>query len=271
MADKDTSISAKVTKDQKNQEIVAARYGLGAPSASSIDDFAVEKRRRQILKYISLEGKAILDAGCGNGLYTLTLANLAKESIGVDIRQVVLIEAIKNKARLNRNTEFIQALAESLPLHDSSFDVVLLIEMLEHVRSEERVLAEAKRVLKNEGYLLIYVPNKLYPFDEHGVRIGQRNIKGLYGGSIPFFSWCPQLIRKKFERARIYTKGQIVKLVEEHGFTVQDVDYMYPPLDRLRGESRKDVLRKFMLVLECNRFLKRFGMSIFVLAQKREG
>jgi 2-polyprenyl-3-methyl-5-hydroxy-6-metoxy-1,4-benzoquinol methylase len=262
-------MSAKVAEDPGTGMVVETRYGLGVSSAASIDDFAIEKRKGQILEYIPLEGKTMLDIGCGNGLYILALASLAKKTVGIDIRHEVLTEATKNKVKLGRDTEFIRAAAESLPLCDSTFDVVLLVEMLEHVRSEGRVLEETNRVLKNEGYLLIYVPNKLYPFEEHGLRIRQRNFEGLYGGSIPFFSWCPQVVRNKFERARIYTKGQIVRLVEKYGLTVQDVDYMYPPLDRLGSELTKGVLRKIMSVLEHNRLLKRFGMSIFIVAQKR--
>lgn len=246
-----------------------SRYGLGVSSAASIDDFAVEKRKTQILKHISLGGKTMLDIGCGNGLYTLALASLAKKTVGIDIRQEVLMQATINKTEIGREVEFIRGAAESLPLCGSIFDAVLFIEVLEHVQSEEGVLREANRVLRNGGYLLIYVPNKLYPFDEHGLRIGQRNLKGLYGGSIPFFSWCPQLIRNKFENARIYTEGQIVRLVERHGFIIQTVDYIYPPLDRLGSEIAKRVLRKLLSVLDHNRFLKRFGMSIFIVAQKR--
>jgi ubiquinone/menaquinone biosynthesis C-methylase UbiE len=262
-------MSDQTAKSKRSKEIVANRYGLGTSSATSIDDFAIEKRKTQILKHISLTGKIMLDIGCGNGLYTLALASLAKKTVGIDIRQEVLTEATKNKIKLGGDTGFIRALAESLPLRNSTFNIVLLVEMLEHVQSEEMTLNEANRVLKDDGYLIIYVPNKLYPFDQHGLRVGQRDFKGIYGGSIPFFSWCPQVLRNKFERARIYTKGQIVRLVEKYSFAVLNVDYMYPPLDRLRSEFGKDVLRKFMSVLEHNRFLKGFGMSIFIVAQKR--
>ena len=260
-------MSSRAAKGMKPEKTVN-RYGLGVSSAASIGDFAVEKRKRQILKYISLEGKAILDVGCGNGLYTLTLASLARKAVGVDIRQEVLTEATKNKIKLGRDTGFIRAVAESLPLCNSTFDVVLLVEMLEHVQSQQKTLEEVNRVLKGGGYLIIYVPNKLYPFDVHGLRVGRRSLNGLYGGSMPFFSWCPQFIRKKFERARIYTKGQITRLVESHGFIIQTVDYMYPPLDRLGNRFSKSTLRKIISGFERNRLLKRFGMSLLIVAQK---
>lgn len=267
MVNEDSSRSARVAKGTKTEKTVEAPHSLGASSAASIADFAIKKRKRQILKYISLEGKVILDVGCGNGLYTLALDKLARKTIGVDIRQEALAEATKSKAELARDTGFIRAQAESLPLRDLTFDVVFLVEMLEHVQSEERTLEEAHRVLKYGGFLLIYVPNKLYPFDVHGLQIGQTRIGSLYA-PVFFFSWFPQSIRDKFQRARIYTKGQITRLIERHGFIIQTVDHMYPPLDRIGSRFAKSVLRKLLSILEHNRFLKRFGMSIFIVAQK---
>ena len=259
-----------MAKDLETKKAVETCYGLGVSTASGINDFAIEKRTKQILRHISFEGKSVLDVGCGNGLYILAIDKLAKKSVGVDINQEALKEAIRNKSELNGDTVFIEAAAENLPLPDLTFDVALLVEMLEHVQSEERALEEANRVLKNGGYLVLYVPNKLYLFDEHGIRIGQREFHGVYGGSIPFFSWCPQALRSRFERARICTRGRIVRLVEKFDFDVIHIDYMYPPLDRLRGEFIKGVLRKTTSVLERNYLLRKFGMSIFIVAQKKK-
>jgi len=255
-----------VAKGVETEKTVQAYYGLGASTASNVNDFAIKKRTNQILKYVSLEGKTVLDIGCGNGLYILAFTDLAKETIGVDIRQEALAEATKNKVQLGRDTEFIRATAENLPLRDLTFDTVLLVEVLEHVQSQQKTLEEVNRVLKGGGYLLIYVPNKLHPLDGHGLRVGRRSLNIPYG--LPFFSWWPQFIRKKFERARIYTKAQITRLVETHGFIVKAVDYMYPPLDRLGNRFGKSTLRKIMSVFERNYLLKRFGMSLLIVAQK---
>jgi len=261
-------MSDQGTKIKGGKEIGETRYGLGASSATSFDDFAIKKRRGQVLEYMSLEGKTILDIGCGNGLYTLSFTDLAKNVVGIDIVEEQIAEARRNSAIVKGDAKFLIASAENLPFNDGSFDVVLAIEMLEHVRSEEQVLQEANRVLKSQGYLLIYVPNKLYPFDEHGIIIGKRHFKGLYG-SIPFLSWAPLSIRNRFANARIYTRKQIVAILEKTGFIILEVDYMYPPLDKLKGITVKSTLRKIMAILERNRFLKRFGMSLFLVAQKR--
>ncbi len=242
------------------------KYGLGESTASNIDDFAITKRTSQVLKYLSLQDKALLDIGCGNGLYTLRFAERARLAIGLDIADEPLSEAKRNRV-IGGWVEFVRASAESLPFRDWAFDVVLAIETLEHIENQDSVVKEATRVLKDGGYLVIYVPNKLYPFETHGVRLGRRIFSG-FRGSIPLLSWCPQILRKRFERARIYSRKGIVELIQKNGLAVKEVDYMYPPLDRLNGRFAKAFLRRFLSALQGNRFLKKFGMSIFVLAQK---
>jgi len=242
-------------------------YDQGVSSASNIYDFSIAKRIKQVLKHLSLEGKTLLDIGCGNGLYTIRFARSAWRTIGLDIAEESLNEARRNRTQPEAGPEFIKASAENLPFPDGVFDVVLAIEVLDHIENQDSAIREANRVLGHGGYLAVYVPNKLYPFETHGLRLGRRTLHGFHG-SIPFFSWCPQLLRKKFERARIYRKKDITSLVERNGFTIGKVDYMYPPLDRLGSEWTKAFLRKFLAMLDGNRFTKKFGMSIFVLAQK---
>lgn len=252
---------------QRDEGVTAKNLGPGASTASCMSDFAIEKRTKQVLRHLSLKGKVTLDVGCGNGLYTIRFADAGHDIIGIDISERSLLEARKNKLQLNGSGEFIRACAENLPFQSSRFDVVLAMETLDHVQNQERALLEAGRVLRKDGYLVAYVPNRLYPLETHGFRIGKKVINGFHG-SVPFFSWAPRFIRKRFETARIYSKGEIVGAMEKNGFIVREVDYMYPPLDRLGGKFATASLRKLLAYLEGNPLTKRFGMSIFVLAQK---
>lgn len=243
-------------------------YALGASSAQTMSDFAIEKRARQILSRLSTEGKMMLDVGCGNGLYTFRLADLNDKIIGVDISEKQIADARRFKVELKRRVEFARASAESLPFCDQCFDAVLLIEMLDHVPNHEKAIREASRVLRGSGDLIVYVPNKLYFFEVHGMRIGKKIIHG-YHGSIPFLSWAPQFVRKWFERARIYTRGEIVEILERNGFLVREIDYYFPPLSKISNRAIKALLWRVITYLERNLLTRRFGMSIFVLAQKR--
>ena len=56
----------------------------GLYTATSKDDFAVKSRLSMIEKYVDLNGKTILDIGCGNGVYTTEIAKKAKYVVGID-------------------------------------------------------------------------------------------------------------------------------------------------------------------------------------------
>lgn len=241
---------------------------------SRAEDISVKRRTEQVVKllaHLSIDDKTALDIGCGYGSQALTIAQMAKRVIGIDIKEELIREAQENRTRLKASAEFIRASAECLPFRDSCCDIVMILEALEHVQNEEIALKETRRVLKSSGYLVVSVPNKLYPFEMHYVKIGKVVFHGFYG-SVPFFSWLPHLIRKRFETARIYTKKEIMDIIQKNGFLIHQVQYSpYPRLDRVGSKRLTNFLDRFFAHLENNTFFKRFGMSIFVLAQKREG
>ena len=246
--------------------------GLGNLRRPRVEDLAVIKSTERVLgllSHLSLDDKTVLDIGCGNGVYTLSLAKLVRRAIGIDIARDKLREAREDAIEFKANSIFALANTECLPFRDSCCDVVMIIEALEHIQNPEIALKEAERVLKNQGYLVVSVPNRLYPLEMHGMRVGRTVITGFHG-SVPFFSWAPRFIRNKFETARIYTKKEITEIIESNGFTPCSVQYsILPRLDRLGSKRITGLCDKFFTCLEDNSFFRQFGMSIFVLAQKR--
>ena len=222
-----------------------------------------------LLTHLSLADKTVLDVGCGNGVYTLNIAKLAQTAIGMDIARDGLREAREDAEKLKVTAQFAIANAECLPIRDSSCDVVLVMEALEHIQNPETTLKEAKRVLKSQGYLVVSVPNRLYPLEIHYIRIGKTVIRGVYG-QVPFFSWAPRYIRKRFQTARVYTKKEITEIIQETGLVACRVHYSaFPRLDMLGNKTITQLCDRFFTRLEHNAFFKQFGMVIFVLAQKR--
>ena len=94
-------------------------------------------------------GKSILDLGCGFGAYSGALAEEGRNCVGCDINLDYLRKAGNRLPVVNVDT--------SLPFCDSSFDTVLIFEVIEHVANIEGVLAEAFRVARKN--VLITVPN----------------------------------------------------------------------------------------------------------------
>lgn len=108
------------------------------------------------------EGSRILDIGCQFGDMSLPLAPVVDSLIGLDLlaRQ---IERARDNARSHNiaNALFLVGDARSLPFQSSSFDIILFLEVIEHITDATPALAEIRRVLKPGGFLLIGTPQKI--------------------------------------------------------------------------------------------------------------
>ncbi len=250
-----------ITMSQKMNENSSGYDPLGCSTAKSQLDFSVSSRVELISKHYDLTGKRILDYGCGNGIYTQEIAKKADWVLGIDIEEKRLQEAIKKYKQ--ENLEFRNCGIEELEI-DEKFDVVISIEVLEHVSNEDIVLEKIRDLLVDDGEIIFFVPNKLYPFETHGARIFGRNIH--FRGSFPFLSWAPRFIRRFFVQERIYTKRRLKRLFLNHGFQVLEFDYWMPPLDKINSRIARFV-RKILRIIERTP-LKAFGISIFCVARK---
>ena len=110
-------------------------------------------------------GLRVLDAGCGEGYGTDMLAGTASEVVGVDLETGVVHRAT---ARYPSAT-FQPADLTSLPYPDASFDAVVSLQVIEHVRSPLDYCAEVARVLRPGGEFLCATPNRL-TFSPEGIR-----------------------------------------------------------------------------------------------------
>lgn len=111
-------------------------------------------------KYI--ENKDIvLDLGCGNGQSSIKVAKVAKRVIGVDINNVLLNigqKTVKDLHMKNINFDKLD-LEKKLKFKNRTFDKIIFLDVLEHLRKREQILKEIKRILKPQGKLFLGVPN----------------------------------------------------------------------------------------------------------------
>jgi SAM-dependent methyltransferase len=98
-------------------------------------------------------GRRVLDLGCRYGALTRAYVD-GNDVVGVDVDRAALAEA----AKLGIETRLADV-EQPLPFEDSSFDVVVAGELLEHVRDPERLVADARRLLRPGGRLVGSVPN----------------------------------------------------------------------------------------------------------------
>jgi SAM-dependent methyltransferase len=108
-----------------------------------------------------VEGKVVLDFGCGTGYGTASLADVAEHITGVDIAPDAVEHAEQHYQRENLAFRAIGSIEDTdLPFDDASFDVVVSFQVIEHVEAVDRYLAEIRRVLRPGGLFLCVTPDR---------------------------------------------------------------------------------------------------------------
>jgi SAM-dependent methyltransferase len=219
-----------------------------------------ERRLSLIRRYAPLEGRRVLDAGCGVGMYVVAFRRFTDAAYGVDLD----IEKIAQAAEGLPNLEV--ASVEALPFADGSFDVVLSHEVIEHVSDDRAAVAEAVRVLKLGGRLVIYAPNRLYFFETHGCFW-----RGKYRfGNVPLVNWLPDRWRKRLcPHVKAYTARSLQRLLD--GLPVEVVAHtqVFPGFDNVvaRHPWLGRWLRRVLYALERTP-LRVFGLSHLLVVER---
>jgi ubiquinone/menaquinone biosynthesis C-methylase UbiE len=235
-----------------------AEVALGNPSF--VWRFGQDRRLNLIRHFAPLEGARILDIGCGLGVYVRKFREFSGRVYGIDIDAKRLREGARTTPGL------MLSASETLPFRDGTFDVVVLNEVIEHVRDDAATLAEALRVLQPGGHIVIYAPNRLYPFETHGIYVGQKFIFG----NIPLINWLPDPIRNRLvPHARAYTKRSIRRTYRDLNARVNVETYVYPGFDNIiaRRKWLGRALRSALYRAEHTP-LKAFGLSHFIVLEK---
>ena len=114
--------------------------------------FYVYRRNRilEILNEINVEGKRILDLGCGDGYYSRYLKSRGAEVVGVDLSENMIKLAKKTAKKDDLDIHFYKIDGEHLDFSDDYFDMVLTVVVLQHVIDDNglsTLLEEISRVL----------------------------------------------------------------------------------------------------------------------------
>ena len=106
---------------------------------------------------VGFDGKDVADLGAGEGALTLLLSKYARMVTAVDQspRMLRLVEERAVEAGLGEGVRVAEGDLEQLPLPDASFDVVFLSQALHHAGRPEKAVAEAARVMRPGGLLVV--------------------------------------------------------------------------------------------------------------------
>ncbi len=118
---------------------------------------------RHILYFVDkyLYGKnKVLDVGCGSGTLCLYIANKKKNILGIDISKKAIQTCIESSKTLNL-TEYTSFKAIDFPKQsiNGKFDLVILTEVIEHIKDDKLALKSIYKLLNKNGILIISTPS----------------------------------------------------------------------------------------------------------------
>ncbi len=119
----------------------------------------------QLLKRFSARYESVLDIGCSQGQFTVLLKDVASKITAIDISERAIQRAKKQYGEYE-NIKFEVGGLPLLPYNNNSFNLITALEVLYYLEKEERkrALGEIKRVLKNDGFLLLSVKINKPPY-----------------------------------------------------------------------------------------------------------
>lgn len=147
----------------------------------------------------------VLENGCGLGAYLARLAEGASQAVGLEI------EFERAREAHAKTPQTLCAAGEWLPFPDDHFDLLLSHEVLEHVEDDAAAVGEMVRVLRPGGRLVLFCPNRGYPFETHGVYWRGR----YHFGNIPMVNYLPRRWRDRLApHVKVYTRRDLEKLFD---------------------------------------------------------
>lgn len=165
----------------------------------------------------SAKGSRLLDVGCGAGQFLKAAGMFGYDAVGVEPGDKALEVAERS------GLDVMKGSAESLDqFGEGSFDVVTMLDVLEHTRSPHQCIASAARVLKPGGVLLMTYPNP----SSLVVRVGE--LLAPLGSHV--------VLGKAFPREHLFYPSVtgLGQMLKKHGVSLVQAGSYTPSLKRLR-------------------------------------
>lgn len=205
----------------------------------------------------------ILENGCGLGLYLEHLAPFGGQLVGLEFD----LERAREAKSVTEG--IVGAAGEDLPFPPKSFDLIISNEVIEHVSDDRKALREMARTLKPGGRLVLFCPNRWYPFETHGIYW-----RGEYRfGNKLFVNYLPRAVRDKLApHVRVYSRRDLLSLF--NGMPVKFItrQVIYGGYDNIISRFPKlgRWIRSILYMIEKTP-LQVLGLSHFWVIEKMDG
>ena len=118
-------------------------------------------RLNWIKSFVDLDGKKVVDIGCGGGILAESISQSGAETTGIDLSEKALkvaeLHALEVGANLTYRSISAEALAEEQP---EQYDVVTCMEMLEHVPDPASIVRSCAQLVKPGGWVFFSTINR---------------------------------------------------------------------------------------------------------------
>ena len=204
------------------REKISEEAFTGERFVPGIDDEQLEMEHYQ--RYYSalsfVEDKVVLDAACGEGYGTSILATRAAKVSGLDVSAEAVARA-REAYGDKENIEFVVGSVAQIPFPDHSVDVVVSFETIEHISEQLQYdfLDEIKRVLKQDGVLIMSTPNKAIYSDRYNYH-NEFHVKEFYKEEFIKF------LSRSFKYTRLYNQYfEVCSVIDMEGEQDRTVSY----------------------------------------------
>jgi ubiquinone/menaquinone biosynthesis C-methylase UbiE len=209
--------------------------------------------------------KRVIDIGCGTSEILAYFGLSENDCVGIDISKGELKWAIKNHKNLNLDAKFVNSSIKNIPFKDGYFDVVHMRWVIHHLSKDEikESLVELHRLLQNNGQVLLYETNYLYPLrwivqTPHLKRINIFRKLAIKKGLLD-------------PEEKALTNFEYMQLLEEVGFKIEAVAYQESVLYYLSGISSNKFLKQ--IIKQLDDFLSSclseiFCFNVMIIAKK---
>lgn len=185
------------------------------------------------VQQLASKNGTVLEIGCGGGQTTYRISSEVRQIIGLDLS----VQALKTeRPEQPKNVKFVQSDALSLPFSKDTFDVVASYAAFEHFPNVEQALEEGLRVVKANGWLIIFTPNMISPFRVSNLLLRSLRTKKWHPDGRPLFFL--ETIRLNILKALSLNKefNYRLPLMADQSFPGSDYDAicLINPFDMLR-------------------------------------
>jgi|ETNmetMinimDraft_26_1059896.scaffolds.fasta_scaffold47787_1 methionine biosynthesis protein MetW len=177
----------------------------------------------------------IIDLGCGDGRLSGELVKKGHDVYGIDAAEDAIHEAIKLGIKA-----VVGDLEKELPFSENEFDVVIFVDVYEHLYDQETILKNIHRILKPDGKLIIAYQNHFDLRNRFEILFGKGIVHWAHRQYDNAVAWS-------YAHVRFLLQKEFEQLLNKNGFYIKKIQYNYLAGGIIPTRFTPSFFRKFIL------------------------